>query len=100
MSDIADTNIVINNSDPIIIPATAEKTFPNFWVSKIIMDTPSKEGGKVYIELNPYNAETKEILNQTERVFIQDFWSKSKEIPEISIAIQAILTAVNAIKNN
>jgi hypothetical protein len=92
--------MLIENTNPIVIPASEEKTFPNFWVSKIIMDTPSREEGKVYIELNPYNAETKEILNQTERVFIQDFWSKSEEVPEISIAMQAILTAVNAIKNN
>jgi len=91
--------MLIENTTPIVIPASAEKTFPNFWVSRIIMDTPSSTEGKVFIELKPYNAITKEILDKAERINIQDFWTKSAQIPEIPIAIEAILNAVSAIKN-
>ena len=91
--------MLIENTTPIVVPASEEKTFPNFWVSRIIMDTPSPTEGRVFIELKPYNAVTKEILDQAERINIQDFWAKSEQIPEISIAMQAILAAVNAIKN-
>lgn len=91
--------MLIENTTPIVIPASEEKTFPNFWVSRIIMDTPSLDQGKVFIELKPYNAVTKEILDKTERISINDFWAKSAQIPEIPLAIEAILAAVNAIKN-
>jgi hypothetical protein len=91
--------MLIENTTPIVIPASEEKTYPNFWVSRIIMDTPSAIEGRVFIELKPYNAVTKEILDKTERISINDFWAKSEQIPGIPLAIEAILAAVNAIKN-
>jgi hypothetical protein len=91
--------MLIENTSPIVVPASDEKVFPNFWVSRIIMDTPSPKEGRVLIELKPYNSETKEILDQVERISIPDFWAKSAQIPEIPTAVQAILAAVNAIKN-
>ena len=94
------SDIILNNTTPIIIPASEQKTFPHLWVSRIIMDTPSPTEGRVLIELKPYNAETKEIFDKTERINIQDFWAKAAQIPEIPAAIEAILAAVNAIKNN
>jgi hypothetical protein len=92
--------MLLENINPIVIPATEAKTFPNFWVTRIIMDTPSPTEGRVFIELKPYNAITKEILNSPERINIQDFWQKSELVPEIPAAIEAILAAVNAIKDN
>jgi hypothetical protein len=91
--------MLIDNTTPIVVAASEQMVFRNLWVSKIVMDTPFSRNGNVLIELNPFNSETNQILNKTETIYINNLTEKSQTIPEISAAIEAILVAVNAIKN-
>jgi hypothetical protein len=92
--------MIIQNIQPVVIPQVEEKSYPHFWISRIIIEAPKVESGRVHIELNPYNADTKEILHSSiERIHIEDVWSVAQENAQIKNAIDSIIQAVSAIKN-
>lgn len=94
--------MLIENNNPITIPATEEKTFPHWWVKSIHVNTPSPTSkGTAHILICPYNSNTKEVLNQeSEMIMIDDVWSEAQDKPEVAAAIQAIVEAVNVLKNS
>jgi hypothetical protein len=92
--------MLIQNTQPVVVPQVEAKTYPHFWVSRIIIDTPSATDGRVHIELSAYNSDTKEILNSSRsRIDIENIWSAAAENPTIANAMNAILQAVNELKN-
>jgi|688.fasta_scaffold82165_6 hypothetical protein len=92
--------MIIQNTQPVVIAQVEEKSYPHFWISRIIIEAPKVESGRVHIELSPYNSETKEILHSSvERIHIEDIWSAAEENLEIRNAISSIIDAVNVIKN-
>ena len=92
--------MLIQNTQPVIVPQVEAKTYPHLWVSRIIIDTPSVTDGRVHIELNAYNSNTKEILESSRsRIDIENIWSAMEQNPAIATAMNAILEAVNQLKN-
>ena len=92
--------MIIQNTEPLVVAPTQEKSYPHFWISRIVIDAPKVETARVHIELSPYNADTKEILHSSrERIHIEDIWSMAQENIEIRNAINSIVQAVNIIKN-
>jgi hypothetical protein len=92
--------MLIQNTEPVVIPQAEAKTYPHLWISRVLIDAPSVDNARAYIELHPYNSTTKEILNSSsERIHIDNIWSSAQENPAIQDAINALLEAVNAIKN-
>lgn len=92
--------MLIQNTQPVVVPPVDAKTYPHFWVSRIIIDTPSTTEGRVSIELNAYNSDTKEILKSSRnRIDVENIWSAMEQNPAIANAMNAILQAVNELKN-
>jgi hypothetical protein len=90
----------IQNTSPIVIPASEEAIFESLWISKIIIDTPSpSSAGSAIIEILPYNADKKEVLNQPRNIYIQDIWKEIAETKELSDAMVKIIAAVEALEN-
>ena len=94
--------MLIQNTNPVTIPAAEEKTFPHWWVKSIHVNTPSPTSkGTAHILICPYNSDTKEVFNgQSEPIIIADVWSEAQDKPEVAAAIQAIVEAVNVLKNS
>jgi hypothetical protein len=89
----------IENTKPIIIPATQETVFESFWASKIIIDMPNPESsGKALIELKPYNKSLKKTADKKEILLINDVWEKANSNPEVAAAITSMINAINVLK--
>ena len=91
--------MTLDNLSPIVVPPSEEKVFPNYWISKLIIEMPDENNGKLFIQLDPYNDLSGEILSRPEYIIISDFWQKYDEIPEVKSAIQSLIEAVKKIKN-
>lgn len=92
--------MLIQNTEPVVIPQTEAKTYPHLWISRVLIEAPNVDNARAYIELHPYNSTTKEILkDSSERIHIDNIWSSAQENPAIQDAINALLEAVNVIKN-
>jgi hypothetical protein len=88
--------MAIQNPTPIKIEATSETIYDEFWASQVIVRTPTPTSkGSAFIELKPYNATTKEVLNQIERISIPDIWDTAEQTPEVAEAITALVKAVD-----
>ena len=91
--------MLIENTKPIIIPATQEIVFNAFWASKIIIDMPSPESnGKALVELKPYNRTLKKVSNEKQTMFVDDIWGKAENNTEIANAIVSMINAINVLK--
>ena len=89
----------IENTKPIIIPATQETVFESFWASKIIIDMPNPESsGKALVELKPYNKSLKKTADTKEVLIVDNIWGKASENPEIAAAIASMINAINLLK--
>ena len=90
---------------PAPAPVTTEpveaKTYPDQWISTLVVNAPSPTAGSVTIDLLPCNATTGEILrdgSKTERIQTQDLWRLIAEVPEVGAAMGANFTAVPKIR--
>lgn len=90
--------MAILNTENIIIPAVQEKTYPHLWIKNINIHAKDETTATAFFQLCPYNSETKEILDESKTIFIDDLWAKVNESPEFQQAMQAIFAAVNTIK--
>jgi hypothetical protein len=87
--------MILNNEQPIIIPATEEKQFPHLWLKNIRIDSNSVDQGMIMISAAPYNSLTKEIGGGTvKNIHVRDLWKAVQEVPEVAVAMNAILAAV------
>jgi hypothetical protein len=92
----------IENNNPITIPATEEKTFPHWWVQSIHVSTPSPtKAGHANITICPYNSTTQEVFSSSrESIIVDNIWDEAQAKPEVAAAINAIIEAVNVLKNS
>jgi hypothetical protein len=91
--------MLIENTKPIIVPATQEIVFDAFWASKIIIDMPNPESsGKAVVELKPYNKDLKKVTDKTEMLIVDNIWSKAADNQEVADAITSMINAINVLK--
>jgi hypothetical protein len=89
----------IENTKPIIIPATQETVFESFWASRIIIDMPTPESsGKAIVELKPYNKSSKKTADKKEVLIVDNIWSKAADNQEVADAITSMINAINVLK--
>ena len=90
--------MLIQNTQEVIVEATAPKVFGSLWVSRISIDAPSPNStATAHIELKPYNKQLSEVLDRREIIRIDDLYAKAESMPEIAAAMEAILIAVDSI---
>jgi len=91
----------INNPNPVIIPPTPEIVYPHIWLYNISVHAPTVNSGRITIETLPYNADTQSIGSRDRFQMIETdrLWSAVAEVPEVAIAMQAIIDAVMPLKN-
>lgn len=90
----------ITNETPVVIPSTAEKSFPHQWIYNLSCHCPSISQGKIFIELIPYNAETSEFgpSSRVEVVTTNFLWEAINEVPEVAAAFTAVIDSVEPLK--
>ena len=89
----------IENTKPVVVPATQELVFDCFWASKIIIDMPNPESsGKALVELKPYNKSLKKTTDKKEVLIVDNIWGKAAENPEVDAAITSMINAINVLK--
>jgi len=91
--------MILNNTQPITIPATEAKEFPQLWLTSVQIAAPSTTEGFAVISAAPYNSETKEMaLELTKRISIHNLWKAVSEVPEAEAAMNALLAAVEPLE--
>jgi hypothetical protein len=92
--------MLIQNTSPVIVPSSEEVVFDSLWISRVIIDTPNaKSDGRAIIEVLPYNADKKEVLNQPRHFRIENLWHKIEETPEFSEAMAKIIQVVQVLES-
>ena len=89
----------IENQNPLVIPAEAEKTLSQTWVSSLNVNVPTASDGSLYMQLRPCDAATGEIADEEyARGLHLNFWEVVSEVPEAAAAMQSVFDAVPAIE--
>jgi hypothetical protein len=89
----------IENTKPVVLPATQELVFDCFWASKIIIDMPNPESsGKAVVELKPYSKDLKKVAETREILIVDNIWSKAADNQEVADAITSMINAINVLK--
>lgn len=89
----------IENENPLVIPAEAEKTLSQIWVSSLSVNVPTASDGSLYLQLRPCDAETGEIADEEYAKGLHlSFWEVISEVPEAAAAMQSVFDAVPAIE--
>ena len=91
--------MILNNEQPIVIPAVKEKQFPHLWLKNIHISSNSPNHGIIMISAAPYNAQTKEVgQGIAKNIMIEDLWEAIENVPEAALAMQAILAAIGPLE--
>ena len=90
----------ITNETPVVIPSTAEKSFPHQWIYNLSCHCPSISQGTISIELIPYNADTSEFgpSSGLEVVTTYSLWEAISEVPEVAAAFTAVIDSVEPLR--
>ena len=90
----------ITNETPVVIPSTAEKSFPHQWIYNLSCHCPSNTQGRISIELIPYNADTSEFgpSSGVEVVTTDALWEAINEVPEVAAAFTAVIDSVEPLR--
>jgi hypothetical protein len=90
----------ITNETPVVIPPTAEKSFPHQWIYNLSCHCPSNTQGRISIELIPYNADTSEFgpSSGLEVVTTDALWEAINEVPEVAAAFTAVIDSVEPLR--
>jgi len=90
----------ITNETPVVIPSTAEKSFPHQWIYNLSCHCPSNTQGRIFIELIPYNADTSEFgpSSGLEVVTTDALWEAINEVPEVAAAFTAVIDSVEPLR--
>lgn len=87
--------MAIPNTQPVVIPASEEKTFPHLWIKRISINSPNSSEGQLAISTVPYNADTGEIADVEPTVIrSNELWAVINNVPEAAQAMGAIFNAV------
>lgn len=91
----------ITNIQPIIIPASSEKTFDSVWIKRVVINTPTPSGRSfAEILVCPYSTQDQSTLdNQAKRLEVPNVLEQAQTNPKIAAAMQAIIEAVDSIMN-
>jgi hypothetical protein len=85
--------------EELVKPATVEKRFSSYWVRNFQVRASSPtEKGTFYIELLPYNAETKEVDATNPKELQGDLWELVSGSPKSAVALGAVFAAVPEIE--
>lgn len=91
--------MTLNNTQPIIIPAMEQKEFPHLWLNNIHINTQSTTQGMAIISISPYNSQTQEIGDAIiKNIVVHDLWKAISEVPEVAVAMRAILAAIEPLE--
>lgn len=90
----------LQNTEPLVIPATEEKTYPHLWLYNTIIHAPSVNNGSIVIETLPYNGDSQEIGSGANMVPIHTnkLWEAIEEVPEVKTAMNAIFAAIEPLR--
>ena len=90
----------ITNENLVVIPPTAEKSFPHQWIYNLSCHCPSNTQGRISIELIPYNADTSEFgpSSGLEVVTTDALWEAINEVPEVAAAFTAVIDSVEPLR--
>lgn len=86
--------------NPVEIPATEAKSYPDLWLYNIAVHAPTIASGNIRIETLPCNVEEGTIANGNHMVPIQtdNLWHAVEEVPEVEAAMHAIFSAVEPLR--
>ena len=92
----AEESIKIPAEQTVTEPATEAKSFSENWVYSVVIMAPDATGGRITIELLPYNAATGEIGKGADKVTLStdQLWRAVAEVPSVKMAMGAILSAI------
>ena len=91
--------MILNNEQPITVPAVEQKQFPHLWLKNIHISSNSPKEGMIMITASPYNATTKEVGQGTiKSIMIRDLWAAIENVPEAALAMQAIIAAIEPLE--
>ena len=90
----------ITNETLVVIPPTAEKSFPHQWIYNLSCHCPSTSQGRISIELIPYNATNSEFgpSSGVEVITTDAFWEAVNEVPEVATAFSAVIDSVEPLR--
>lgn len=90
----------ITNETLVVIPPTAEKSFPHQWIYNLSCHCPSTSQGRISIELIPYNATNSEFgpSSGVEVITTDAFWEAVNEVPEVATAFTAVIDSVEPLR--
>ena len=85
----------------VVIPEIPEKTYPHQWIYNLLVHAPSAAGGRISIELLPFNGTTGEIgpFSAIETVSTDQLFECFASVPEAATAYGAVLAAVGPIRD-
>jgi outer membrane biosynthesis protein TonB len=92
--------MIISNETPVVIPSTVEKLFPHQWIYNLSCHCPTLTQGRIFIELLPYDADTKEFgpSSGLEVLTTDKFWEAINEVPEVANAFAAVINSVEPLR--
>lgn len=89
----------IPNEAPVEVAPVEAKVYNDLWINAISIIVPSETEGRITVELNPYNYDTKEILkDEVISVGTSELWSAVAEVPEVAMAMGHIIAAIGPLK--
>ena len=90
----------IPHPNPLVIPPTEARSFPDLWIYGISVHAPAIATGSIRIETLPANMATGEIASGDNMVPIQTdrLWAAAAEVPEVAAAMGAIFAAVGPLR--
>lgn len=88
------------NPNPVVIPATEAKSYPDLWLYNIAVHAPTIDSGMIHIQTLPCNVSEGSIANGEFMVPIQtdQLWAAVNEVPEVATAMDAIFAAVEPLR--
>lgn len=86
--------------EPVVVPSTSEKTFPDAWVRELNVTAQDATSGSATFVIYPFNAQTGEVHmeRQAPEILSIPLWQGCAEIPEVAAAMAAVLAAVEPIR--
>jgi hypothetical protein len=92
--------MIISNETPVVIPSSVEKLFPHQWIYNLSCHCPTLTQGRIFIELLPYDADTKEFgpASGLEVLSTDKFWEAIDEVPEVANAFAAVINSVEPLR--
>ena len=105
----------IPRDEPFVVPARPEETFDSIWLRNINISVPAtaesgSTEGNIHIECLPYDEEDGNIYTTADNKGVEylnvpnrvngrkSFWECVNEVPEVASAMDAIITAIPALR--